>query len=66
MHESCQLINETNNRKASEQGVMKGSCKEERLEKWYYHFHNLVSRVLVLEDEYRNNELSKIHSICFD
>ena len=33
VHESLQLINETSSSKPSEQGVMKGSCKEEKLEK---------------------------------
>ena len=60
VHESLQLINETSSSKPSEQGVMKGSCKEEKLEKWYHHFNNLLGRAPVLEDEYRDNDLSKI------
>ena len=54
------LINETSSRKPSEQGVMKESCKEERLEKWYHHFNNLLGRAPVLENEYSDNDLSKI------
>ena len=34
VHESWQPINETSSMKAAEWGAIKGSCKEERLEKW--------------------------------
>ena len=39
-----------------EQGVMKGSCKEEGPEKWYHHLNNLLGRALVAEHEYRDND----------
>ena len=57
--ESWQLINETSSTKASDQGDMKGSCKEERLEQRYHHFNNLLGRAALLEDEYRDNVFSK-------
>ena len=37
-------------RKATKQGAIKASCKEEGLEKWYNHFNKLIRRALVLED----------------
>ena len=42
--------------KLHEQGVMKGSYKEERLDKWYHHFDNLLSRAPVVEDEYTGDD----------
>ena len=48
--ESWLLINEMSSRKATKQGAIKASCKEERLEKWYNHFNQLIGRALVLED----------------
>lgn len=48
--ESWLLINEMSSRKATKQGAIKASSKEERLEKWYNHFNKLIGRALVLED----------------
>lgn len=44
--------------KASQQGVIKGSCKGETFEKECNHFNNLLSRAPVLEDEYKHDDLS--------
>ena len=38
MKESWQLINKLTNRKRSKKGIIKGTTKEERLNKWYEHF----------------------------
>ena len=44
MKESWRLINRITNRKSTKQGMIKGASKEERVNKWYEHFSNLLGK----------------------
>ena len=61
--ESWLLINEMSSRKATKQGAIKASCKEERLEKWYNHFNDLLRRAPVLGGKYTDGDLPTVYSL---
>jgi hypothetical protein len=42
--ESWRLINNISGRKSAKRGLLKGSTKEERINKWYQHFSNLLGK----------------------
>ena len=42
--ESWKLINRISGRKAGKQGILKGSSKEERVQKWFTHFQTLLGK----------------------
>ena len=49
--ESWKLINEISGRKAAKTGIIKGKSKEERLDKWYSHFKDLLGKEHTVEGE---------------
>ena len=49
--ESWLLINKITGRKAAKQGIIKAKNKEERIEKWYSHFKNLLGKDPITTDE---------------
>ena len=63
VHESWQPMNETSSMKAAERGAIKGSWKEERLEKWYNHFNDLLRRAPVLAGKYTDGDLPTVYSL---
>ena len=42
--ESWKLINNITGRKAAKKGIIKGNCREERLNNWHKHFSNLLGQ----------------------
>ena len=42
--ESWRLINSITGRKTAKRGIIKGNSREERIKKWYDHFHNLLGK----------------------
>jgi len=61
--ESWKLINNITGRKKVKQGLIKGNSKEERLEKWYNHFYNLLGKELTaVADSDRDGDLAKVLS----
>ena len=42
--ESWKLINKITGRKEGKQGIVKGKSKEERIQKWFSHFQNLLGK----------------------
>ena len=49
--ESWKLINEISGRKSAKTGILKGSSTEERIEKWYSHFKDLLGKEPAVEGE---------------
>ena len=51
--ESWKIINEISDRKTAKQGKIKGTCKKDRLNKWYNHFSDLLGKepICTTEDD---------------
>ena len=49
--ESWKLINEISGRKSAKTGIIKGKSKEERLDKWYSHFKDLLGKEPTVEGQ---------------
>ena len=49
--ESWQLINTITGRKSAKRGILKGNTKEERVNKWFEHFSNLLGKEPVLLED---------------
>ena len=47
--ESWRLINSITGRKSAKRGIIKGNSREDRIKKWYNHFHNLLGKVPDIE-----------------
>ena len=45
------VINEISGRKVAKTGIIKGNSKEERLDKWYSHFKDLLGKEPTVEGE---------------
>ena len=58
--ESWQLINTITGRKSSKRGILKGNTKEERVNKWFEHFSNLLGKEHVLLEDPPEEDLAKV------
>ena len=47
-------------RKSKKQGMIKGQSKEERVKKWYNHFHDLVGREAMVKGNFQNTGIPKV------
>ena len=59
--ESWNLINKITGRKVGKQGIIKGTSKEERVQKWYAHFQSLLGK-----DPVRSEEEEEILPVLHD
>ena len=59
--ESWKLINNITGRKTVKRGIIKGNSTEERIKKWYNHFHNLLCKeIATVGSEEEDSDLDKV------
>ena len=58
--ESWELINKITGRKTAKKGLIKGNSKEERVNRWFEHFNNLLGKDSLLTKEPPEEDLNKI------
>ena len=58
--ESWQLINKITGRKTAKRGIIKGNSKEDRINKWFEHFHNLLGKEPEISGVVGEEDLAKV------